>query len=110
MIADVADIDQIIVGQRILDTGHPLLHVWRMTDWINYRIESKAHIRQTAQRVSGRQNFSMRKCALARYCCRAIAAGQTREAIASDAQLEPAAEIHWLRPNGKPLSKYGWTG
>ena len=26
-------------------------------------------------------------------------------AIASDAQLVPAAEIHWLRPNGNPLSK-----
>ena len=26
------------------------------------------------------------------------------------AQLEPAAEIHWSRPCGKPLSRYGWIG
>ena|SRR5687767_4670941 len=26
-------------------------------------------------------------------------------AMASDAQLVPAAEIHWWRPNGNPLSK-----
>jgi len=26
------------------------------------------------------------------------------------AQLEPAAEIHWFLPCGKPLSRYGWKG
>jgi len=30
--------------------------------------------------------------------------------MASDAQLVPAAEIHWWRPNGNPLSKYTCTG
>ena len=38
-----------------------------------------------------------------------VASGSVN-AIASDAQLVPAAEIHWLRPNGNPLSKYGWAG
>ena len=75
MVADVGNINQIIVRQGILNASHPLLYVGRMANGIRDWIESEAHIGEAPLRISRRQHLTVRKCALASHGCGTIAAG-----------------------------------
>jgi len=44
VIADVADVHEVVVREAILHSRHPLLHVCRMPDWIGDGVKSEPNV------------------------------------------------------------------
>src|SRR5580704_1515194 len=78
-----------------------------MANRIDDRIESKAHIRQTAERISGRLDFSVRECALAGNRGCTIAASRRCISAQSCKWIQSAVQT---RDPGRALRESGvWT-
>src|ERR1700757_4363500 len=92
VVPDITDVDQIVVGNRVLSTGHPLLHIGRVADVINYWIQAETDVRQSAQRISRYRNLAVRERTLARRGRPPIAAVQGRVSTKSGEGVESAVK------------------
>jgi len=63
VVANVADVHQIVVREAILHSGHPLLHVRRVPDGVGDGVETEADVRQPPQGIARGHHFPVWKCA-----------------------------------------------
>src|ERR1700751_5830836 len=92
MVSDITDVDQVIVGERVLTASHPLLHIGRVADVIDDWIQTEPNVRQPSLRISRRRNLAGRERTLARYGRCTIAAIQRRVAAQSGVWVESAVK------------------
>ena len=48
VVSNITDVNQVVVRKRVLSTRHPLLHICRGADVINYGIQTETNVGQSA--------------------------------------------------------------